>query len=477
MTKADGIIQSDRMVDVVRIPVSPAAVSHFKSHNADYRELLMAATDFRVFLRHWKFLDQETGTQRELGNVLWAGQDAAVASFVEHPRVWELKARKLGLSTLEIAYDAWCARFRDTNARVHLYSRRDDAAMELLAAVRYGLERLPEWMQLPLVDMTDHEVTMFAGPDDRRLVKAYPASPNTAVEATCTHGHVDELDRMPFASKTWQAIEPTMAGSAHIVTTINGPSTFCAGFWRKAVTGDTEYFPLFVDALKRPGRDIAWWKKRVSSFGETETRREYPLRWEDALFGGTDFVFAGADLDFAQQDARGPQGAHDGFTYAVGWDIGRHKDASVGIVLEADSEDMVDVVHYERHRDTTYPVQQQRVKYLHEVYGATSVEGNNAGEAVIENLDLPEGAVNKFTTSAKSKARIIAQLALAFQNQMLRYDALKWPELDAELRSYQWDDKTLVQDSVMALAIALDHIPEASKTHAPKSRIPRIGTW
>lgn len=457
-----------------RIAINPEAINHLRDNPAHYAALLTAATDFRVFLRYWSFLDQATGRVFGLGTELWAGQEEAVAAFATHTKVWELKARKLGLSTLEIAYDAWCARFRDTNARVHLYSRRDDAAMELLDGVKFGLERLPEWMRLPLVDINDHELTLYAGPDDRRLVKAYPASPNTAVEATCTHGHVDELDRMPFAAKTWQAIEPTMSGSAHIVTTINGPATFCAGFWRKAVTGDTEYYPLFVDALKRPGRDMAWWTKRKQSFGETETRREYPLRWEDALFGGTDFVFAGEDLDFAQEDARGPQGRHDGYVYANGWDIGRHKDAAVGVTLELGSDEVVDVVHYERHRDTTYPVLQERVKYLDDLYGATSVEANNAGEAVVENLDLPEGKVNLFTTSAKSKARIIAQLSLAFQNQKLRYDKNRWPQLDAELRSYQWDDKALVQDSVMALAIALDHLADAAKTNAPKARIARI---
>lgn len=465
----------DAAPDDLRIAVSPDAVTYLKGHEDDYATLVMAATDFGVFLRHWKFLDQESGRVFDLGDGLWEGQQVAVDAFATHDKVWELKARKLGLSTLEIAYDAWCTRFRDTNARVHLYSRRDDAAVELLAAVKFGLERLPEYMRLPIIEENAHELVLYAGPDDRRLVKSYPASPNTAVEATCTHGHVDELDRMPFAAKTWQAIEPTMAGSAHIVTTINGPATFCAAFWRKAVADDTEYFPLFIDALKRPGRTMDWWRKRVRSFGETETRREYPLRWEDALFGGTDFVFAGDDLDFAQEDARGPQGQHTGYTYAAGWDIGRHKDAAVGIVLEANqADDVVDVVHYERHRETTYPTLQERVKYIHVTYGATSVEANNAGEAVVENIDVREDEINLFNTSLKSKARIIAQLALAFQNQQLRYDKERWPQLDAELRSYQWDDKALVQDSVMALAIALDYLPEAHRAHKPTARIGRV---
>ena len=138
--------------------------------------------------------------------------------------VYFLKARKLGETTIACAYDAWVMRFRDANARVHLFSRRDDAAMELLAAVRVGLERVPTWLQLPVMRATSSVYELSAGKDDRRLAKAYPADRETAVESSCTHGHVDEWARMGNPRKVWQAIEPTMAGSCHIVTTGLGPT-------------------------------------------------------------------------------------------------------------------------------------------------------------------------------------------------------------------------------------------------------------
>lgn len=457
------------------IAIAPDAVATVDGDADIRRAILAAASSFAVFLRWWVFIDQESGKVRRLGSVLWPGQRLAVEAFTVHDCIFELKARKLGLSTLEIAWDAWCARFRYENARVHLFSRRDDAAIELLAAVKYGLERLPEWMRLPIIDANDHELTLVAGPDDRRLVKSYPASPNTAVEATCNHAHVDELDRMPFAEKTWQAIEPSFAGSVHVVTTVNGPATFGAKLWRRTASLDTNYHPLFVDALQRPDRDRAWWEKRVRGFGETETRREYPLRAEDALFGGGDFVFDGKFLDEAVEYPVGSEGPKPGFTYVSAWDIGRHKDASAVVELRvAPDSDEVHVIHYERHRNETYPTIQTRVKYLHELYGGiTAIEANNAGEAVAENVDLPEGSLDLFNTTVKSKARIIAQLQLAFQNGHLYYDAAAWPQLDAELRAYQWDDKALTQDSVMALAIAYEHVGIAAA--APRrARVARV---
>lgn len=456
----------------LKIAMSPEALADPRKRDL----CAVVAGSFAAFVPYWKFLDQESGEVRSLGRVLWPSQRTAVKAYAGSDRIYALKARKLGLTTLECAFDAWCARFRDENARVHLYSRRDDAAMELLEAVRYGLVRLPRWMRLPIEDDTDHELTLRAGPDDRRLVKSYPASPNTAVEATCTHGHVDEWWRMPFPDKTWQAIEPSFAGSVHILTTGLGPVGYCAEFWKRSLSGDTKYRPLFIDALQRPGRSREWWAAKLREVGETLARREWPLTWQDALFGGSDFVFDGADLDFAtdpENGARGPAGARARRTYSTGWDIGRHTDAAVGLVLDA-SEEVVDVVHGERHREASYPILQGRVKLLQETYGGSVVEANNAGEAVVENLDLPEDEVAMFQTTKRSKARILSQLQLAFQNQLIRYDKHSWPWLDAELRGYQWDDKSLVQDAVMALAIAYDNITELPKRKRRRGRIPHI---
>jgi hypothetical protein len=155
------------------------------------------AEAFRAFLSVWRFRAQETMDIRVLGEGLWPAQELFIQEIASHPHVYALKARKLGQSTIACAYDAFVLRFRDQNARVHLFSRGERAALELLTAVRFGLDQLPSWMRLPAVRTTMREVEYDAGRNDRRLVVCYPTTDAVAVEATATHSHIDEWSDMP----------------------------------------------------------------------------------------------------------------------------------------------------------------------------------------------------------------------------------------------------------------------------------------
>ena len=98
------------------------------------------AEAFRAFLSLWRFRAQETMDIRTLGEELWPAQELFIKEIASHPHVYALKARKLGQSTIACAYDAFVLRFRYQNARVHLFSRGERAALELLTAVKFGLD-------------------------------------------------------------------------------------------------------------------------------------------------------------------------------------------------------------------------------------------------------------------------------------------------------------------------------------------------
>ena len=53
------------------------------------------------------------------------------------------------MTTLLCAHAAWVVRIRDVNASVHLLSYREDAAQELLHALKRGFEGLTQFLQLP----------------------------------------------------------------------------------------------------------------------------------------------------------------------------------------------------------------------------------------------------------------------------------------------------------------------------------------
>ena len=209
-----------------------------------------------------------------------------------------------------------------------------------------------------------------------------------------------------------------------------------------------------------------------------DARQEYPMNPEDALAGDGDYFFAAEELDRAAEETLGKCSRIDNRHYVHAWDIGRHQDAAVGIVLDVTGA-VCDVVDYSRYREMPYPVLQRMIEEVHHGYnGLTVIEKNAAGEAVLENLELPEGEAIGFVTTNKSKPVALANLKIAFQKELIRYDAAEWPQLDQELRGYRVPDDDVVQDSVIALAIAYAHATAArSGRQRPRARLRKPLTW
>ena len=452
-----------RLPDDREVPITYAGLLDLHHDRDAARTFLRAATDFRHFLTLWQFADTETGVTRALGDGLWESQEIFCRAASTHPWIFFLKARKLGETTIECAFDAWRGRFYTGGARVHLFSRRDDAAVELLDAVEYGMLRLPGYMHLPLIRRTSHIYELAAGHDDRRLWKAYPANETTSVEQTCIHGHVDELARMGSPSGVWQAIEPTMAGSCHIVTTGLGPTNPASELYRRSEAGDTRLRAVFIPATARPGRDASWLAAKQRELGRAHALQEYPLTVEDALAGTGDFVFSPDDLDAATADAYGLGAAQERHKYVAGIDLGV-TDATVIVVLDTSEAPMLDVVHFFRATGLSYPQIQNEILRTRARYPGVllAIEQNAMGAAVTQNLGLPEGEVALWNTTQASKARIIQSLAVHLESQLLKIPA-ECEQLLRELRGYQIPDHHIQQDAVMATAIAVEHAAKAQQ--------------
>lgn len=462
--------RNGKTIDLV---VANHAIPEIQQDPAKGEALAWCALDFRYFLRYWTFLDQETQQITKLGDDLWEGQHAFIDTMFQHDWIFALKARKLGFTTLAIAYDGWVARFRGRNERVHLFSRRSDAANEILKMVKFGLDRLPTWMKLPY--SIDHagELELDGGPDDKRLLKAYPADEDTAVEATATHGHVDEWARMRNPQRVLQAIEPSMAGTCHLILTGMGPANFTSEYWLMTMQGDTRFYPFFVKATMRPGRSEAWVERKRKELPEVDARREYPMTWKDSLYAGADLLFSGSSLETCGEQGSGLRDeAEEGHEYVKAWDIGRHRDAAVCTVWDVTTTPY-ELVHYVRLRQNTYPQIQQRIKDVHEKFppikvrgrlrGLTVIEDNAAGEAVRENLDLPEEEVDGHKTTTASKPRMIKKMEVAVANEELAWLKDEVKQFHTEMDAYQLPDDRIVQDSVMSACIALDYATDPKK--------------
>lgn len=457
-----------------RLVLTPQAAKILEDDPALRLEAEVVTMSFGEFVGYWTFRSPDSSELVRLADP-WPGQREFIGTVERHDRVFALKARKQGFSTLETAFDAWVALIRP-NARVHLFSRGLTSAQDLLERVAVGLSHLPPWLAPPITRHTTTVLELGYG-EDLRVIEAYPTSAEgTSAEQSCTHAHLDELVLMENPERVWQSVHPTLAGSAHILTTGRGPGGFAASFWRRTVQGDTEFVPLFVPWTSR-SRDPDWERRERRNLTELQFAHEHPSSWQDALSGGGDRVFEPADLDHASELAfYGRSPAIDDHRYITAWDIGGpglQADASVGTVLDVSDPKLVEVVQVVRRQGVSFPALQEAVERLHGRYpGPTVIEATGIGAAVAGNLDIPQRELIAADTNKESKPQMIGELQFAIEKGALAYSAKDFPLLHAELRDYQHRDEDLTTDHVMSLAIAYHH---AAKGWRGRRRRGRLG--
>jgi hypothetical protein len=382
--------------------------------------------------------------------------------------VLSVKSRKVGLSTLVCAHAAWTARIRDRNASVHLLSYRTDAAQELLRSLRRGLEGLPAFLRLRLERETSTVLTYAAGPDDTRSLKAFPATPNSAIETTSSHLVLDEWAHTFDPEALWAAVEPTLAprATSALITTAKNTGDFVHNYYRRSEAGETRHTPVFVGALERPDRSPEWLEQKRRQEGKLGSLRNYPQCAEEAFASASEPYFAADLVEAAQENALPRTPARRGDQYIKAWDLGR-KDASVCVVLGAPSREEAPVWHvvdYRRLVGQDFPAIQSEIENAHSAYpGPTVIEANSIGQPIIQNLHLPADKLIAHTTTQASKQAMLTEIEILLQEQTLKIHP-EWQQLLTELADYREQDGSIIQDSVMALGFAVSNRHQASSS-------------
>lgn len=295
-------------------------------------------------------MERHTSIEEPDGTViplrLWGFQREAIAAMHRDQAIIVLKARRLGLSWVTLAYALWLAIFQQ-GIRILILCKTEGDASELLDRIRRMRDRIAEdptarhlleGLERPK-KLRDAVTTLDVGAS---TLKALVGTPAAARSETAGLLILDEFAFQRGAGEIWRAALPTIEGGGRLVaiSTGNGAASSTglgaefARQWSRARSGASELTPLFFPWHARPDRDETWKQRTLAALGDPERfRTEYPEEEADA-FAAPDaiFVYDPAGIDAAEQLGRRfdelrqagqlPPPAGDAIQLGIDWGLG-----------------------------------------------------------------------------------------------------------------------------------------------------------
>lgn len=354
------------------------------------------------------------------------------------PRRLVVKARQIGFSQV-IAIEATHKAAMVPDSTVLLVSRNQDLAINLLSYCYVALSGVRD--EVPELTKQNESEIAFANGSH---IKSLPANRSTGRGFAASDIYLDEYAFQAYAEDIYRSLSPAAGhgGRVTICSTPDGRANHFYQLWAGIDGG--AWSRHFVPWDQCPVYDAAWFARERPKY----TAQQWASEYEADFVTSGQAVFNADDIAAAAGGWTGLREPAPDRVYLTAWDIGRRRDATVGITLDI-TDDVHQVVAFERELGLPFPVIQQRIEQRALEYrGRTFVESNGIGDPVIENLTIP---VTPFLTTAKTKTQAITALALAMENATFKHAI---PQLALEQHLYQWQDEQLVQDCVMAAAIA-----------------------
>ncbi len=358
-----------------------------------------------------------------------------------------LKARQTGISlscAIEALYYALHGR-----ERILFISKTLEDAKELLGYVQDVYQLLDD----PAQELVRENLTEMEFANGSRI-RSLPATKGAGRGFTATRVYLDEYAFAEYAAQIYRAVRPTLSrgGQLTILSTPDGQDNEFFKLWQGLIEGHWSKHKIHWSEC--PEYDEGWFNRERPNY----TARDWASEYECDFVASGEAVFLPEDVQKCADGWVGLQAPRLGGRYVTAWDIGRRRDATVGITLDigprfdADGAFLSDdwqVVAFERFLGLPYPGIQAAIERRAALYDPQPwVEYNGVGDPVIENLAIE---ATPFTTTQRSKHNAITAMALAVEHQVLKHAV---PQLRDEMLTYQWEDKKLIQDAVMACAIA-----------------------
>ena len=278
-----------------------------------------------------------------------------------------------------------------------------------------------------------------------------PATAKAGRGYTATSVVLDEFAFAEYDARIYRAVSPTLSrgGRLTVISTPDGQNNSFYALWNGQEGGDWRRHRIHWRDC--PAFDDGWYERERPKYTAEQWASEFEL---DFVTSGL-AAFDPADVDAMTDGWAGLQPPQPERRYVTGVDVGRRHDPTVIITVDV-SEKPWQVVAYERLLRAPFAVTQAKIDERADLYGGEIwVESNSIGDPVIEGLTC---SVRPFVTTQRSKADMLTRLVRAVEQGEIKCGV---PQVLSELKSYQWDDAALVQDSVIALAIAVTNTRES----------------
>lgn len=244
---------------------------------------------------------------------LWPFQRDTLATMETEEAIIVLKARRLGLSWVVLAFALWLA-IHHQGIRILVLCKTGDDAAALLDRIRRMRDRIAaDPLSAHILDsletpakIRDAVTTLDIGASTIRALMGTPAA---ARSETAGFVILDEFAFQRGAPEIWQAILPAIEGGGKLaaVSTGNGDQQRTgigqefARQWSRSEAGESDHVALFFPWTCRPDRDQDWYDRTAANLGdEDRMRMEYPATPADAFVSpNAMFVFDGQALDAA----------------------------------------------------------------------------------------------------------------------------------------------------------------------------------
>jgi len=450
----------------------------------------------RVKHNPWEFLQycriNDATTNRVISFEFWEHLIDLWQTLDNNRQVIILKARQVGVSYLVAFYILHKAlTVKGFNALV--VSAGEQEASRFLDKIKFAYIYLPDWLKFPIGKWSESEITF---PDLGSRIAAYPSTENPTLGETASLRFDDEWEYHRYPEADYAAGEPTIsAGGQHIgASTVNksNPDSLFKTLYRQAKEGLNNYYPVFLSALSRPGRDEQWLEKEKLNYigREWQFYQNYPITEEDALSPISGQAFFDVEM-LRSMPETSPIEERQGHTfiysrfqpswvYAIGCDIsqgvGRDYQAAVLLGKKGNTVEDVAYIHTNDLSLKTYAFYANELAREYN-FPLLAAEANAMGLAFLQELqeqDYPKlffrddkkQKLGWWTTeSVKEKALIDLASALkdgilvvrfkSLLSQLMEFQRVATRSGEVKVRSVGKHD-----DLVMALAIAYHTIKD-----------------